>query len=81
MRLFLENLPQSIDTNSKQDYPVGHNSQGYRVAMAPFPKTSYLPHSTHFLFPLPQPWSLPSFNLYSKLTSSLKLSLINPTQC
>ena len=31
--------------------------------------------------PLAQPLSLPSFNLYSELTSSLKLSVINPTQC
>lgn len=49
----------------------------------PFQRQTTLPSPTGHTSsspPLPRPLSLPSFNLYSELTSSLKLSLINPTQ-
>lgn len=46
-----------------------------------YPRTDTLLHATYFLLPpLPQSLSLPSYTLYSELTSSLKLSLVNPTQ-
>lgn len=59
------------------------SSQGQQESTLTLPKGQPLPPQDTLPLPPPlaQPLSLPSFNLYSELTSSLKLSVINPTQC
>lgn len=59
------------------------SSQGQQESTFTLPKGQPLPPQDTLPLPPPlaQPLSLPSFNLYSELTSSLKLSVINPTQC